>query len=351
MDLFHKKTEERGFISKETILKYVSEEDIFELVFEFKPEEFTYVTSPFREDRSPNCWFSKDYGTGKLRFVDFGNSKVINGVNMTNIDCFDAVRVFFNLSNHYTTLRFIQDTLIKGKDLPERAEQKPLASKDPNHVEIYISIRNFNLLDKAFWQDKYEIVKQSLIEDKVFPIYQCSVFNSRHGDYIIDYRDHLAYAYTDFDDGRKKIYCPTKSKKGKFVTNCFKDDIGGIKSLAENGSRLIITKSYKDWRVLKNLGQNVLWVQSEGIIPSLEILLPICNRFDSVIIFFDNDEPGLVASEKLETIINSFIPGKAQKYNLPINLMAKGITDPSDFVEIFRREGLIQILTEHRILI
>ena len=44
--------EKRGFIDKDDILKYVSEEDIFELVFGFKPKEFDYVTSPFRNDIS-----------------------------------------------------------------------------------------------------------------------------------------------------------------------------------------------------------------------------------------------------------------------------------------------------------
>ena len=34
-----------------------TEEDIFELVFKFKPKEFDYVKSPFRKDDSAGCWF------------------------------------------------------------------------------------------------------------------------------------------------------------------------------------------------------------------------------------------------------------------------------------------------------
>ena len=48
----------RGFIDKKIILEFVSQEEIFSLVFGFLPEDFQYVTSPFRpSDRSPGCWF------------------------------------------------------------------------------------------------------------------------------------------------------------------------------------------------------------------------------------------------------------------------------------------------------
>ena len=64
---------ERGFINKKKILEYVSEEQIFELVFGFEPVECEYVESPFRDDRNPGCWFQY-CPSGKLRFVDFANS-------------------------------------------------------------------------------------------------------------------------------------------------------------------------------------------------------------------------------------------------------------------------------------
>ena len=43
----------KGFIDKDEILKYVSEEDIFELIFGFKPVEYERIVSPFREDNIP----------------------------------------------------------------------------------------------------------------------------------------------------------------------------------------------------------------------------------------------------------------------------------------------------------
>ena len=65
---------ESGFINKNKILEYVTQHDIFELVFGFKPIEFEYITSPFREDSSPGAWFEVDLNTNKLRFTDFADT-------------------------------------------------------------------------------------------------------------------------------------------------------------------------------------------------------------------------------------------------------------------------------------
>ena len=48
--------EVKKFLDKDKILEIVSEEDIFEMIFGFKPKEFDYVTSPFRQDNKPGCW-------------------------------------------------------------------------------------------------------------------------------------------------------------------------------------------------------------------------------------------------------------------------------------------------------
>ena len=40
-----------------------------------------------------------------------------------------------------------------------------------------------------------------------------------------------------------------------------------------------ITKSYKDCRVLRNLGLNSIWLQNEVAIPSRNIFEDLCKRF------------------------------------------------------------------------
>ena len=71
--------------------------------------------------------------------------------------------------------------------------------------------------------------------------------NTKKGDFSSRVFD-IAYADTNYEGGRKKIYFP--NRKEKFVTTCRKDDIGGLRLLPPFGHQILITKSYKDWRVL-----------------------------------------------------------------------------------------------------
>jgi len=100
------------------------------------------------------------------------------------------------------------------------------------------------------------------------------------------------------------------------------------------GKELIITKGYKDYRVLKNNGKNVVWFQNEGMMPNDLILNHLVNHFVNVIVWFDNDQPGITASEKVKNHINTLVPGKAKNLWLPERGLAVGIKDPSDCIAI-----------------
>ena len=121
----------RGFISKESILSLITQEEIFELVFKFKPEEFNYVVSPLRNDDVPGCWFSYHY-TGTLYFIDFGSKR-------PHSDCFNIVQDYFKFPNFYLTLEYIHKTLIQGK-----MELKPIQIKDtiskPNKEKVKLEL-------------------------------------------------------------------------------------------------------------------------------------------------------------------------------------------------------------------
>ena len=108
-------------------------------------------------------------------------------------------------------------------------------------------------------------------------------------------------------------------------------------------TQLMITKSYKDYRVLRNLGVNVTWFQNEGSVPNN--LKKIINGYKDVIIFFDNDYTGLEASEKLVNIIGN----KAREIYLPIPLLEEGIKDASD---MYLKKGVDELklfLTKNKI--
>jgi len=338
--------EKKGFIDKNDILKYVSEEDVFELVFGFKPKEFDYVTSPFRKDDDAGCWFQY-YPSGKLKFTDFGSQIYIRGKKMINIDCFDAVQIFFSLTNLYNTLKFIKKHLIEGKKLPERDDVE-FTQRIKKEVRILFDVREFDNRDAQYYK-RYEISRQNLLEDKVFAVKRFKILNSKYGDYSSRTYD-ICYAHTDFENGRMKLHRPYQKGKNRFLTTCTQNDIYGINSLPAFGNLLIISKSYKDWRVLKNQGVTVIGFQNEGMIPTDDILLPILKRFKYVIVFFDNDSAGIEAGEKVSNHINSYYPGKSKSICLDIELLKYEITDPSDLIYKKGRNTLIEFLKQNKIL-
>ncbi len=313
----------RGFISKESILDLVTQEQIFELVFNFIPQEFDYVVSPLRHDRTPGCWFTYHIN-GVLYFIDFGHTR-------THSDCFNIVQDFFKFPNFYLTLEYIHKTLIQGKTGLEPITQKKDTTKIVKEkVKLLIEARQFNPADVKFWS-QYGIRKKHLVEDRVFAVQKLFALNTKSGSHIIDCKD-ITYSYNDFSEARKKVYFPMREGRKRFLTNCTKNDVGGINSLVSYGKELIIAKSYKDYRVLKNNGKNVVWFQNEGMIPSDSILTLLVRHFASVIVWFDNDQPGIIASEKVKNHINTLVPCKAKNLWLPERSLEVGIKDPSDCI-------------------
>lgn len=343
--------EKRGFISKEQLLAHVSEEEIYELVFGFRPVEFEYTTSPFRKDNNPGCWFSIDPGTGMLKFVDLGNYSIIKGIKMSHIDCFNAVQIYFNLSNFFQTLEFIKNKFIKGQniDFNKKIDNSEIVfKKEKKKTFIHISPTVFTAKDGRFWEP-YGITKENLIEDKVFSVNKFKI-KGKKGEYFSRPNTNC-YAFTDFKSRHKKLYLPYRKGKGKFITNCTENDVGGLDALPDFGDHLLISKSYKDKRVLIN-EKDVLsiWFQNEGVIPEYEILIDLCRRFKKITVLFDNDEAGIIASRKVVAHINTLYKNKASGISLPERLFkSRNIKDPADLRKTMGPKHLEAFLNENNL--
>jgi hypothetical protein len=235
---------EKGYISKDYILNYLSEEEIFKLVFDILPQEHVYYKSPLRKDSYPSCFFER-HTNGILYFIDYGSNFTDKNKKRTHLDCFNLVQEYFNIPNFYETLAYIDRQLIVGKNLEKKIIILPEDEIKKSNTMLLINTRPFNIKDKNFWSP-FEITSNNLKEDKVFAVSQLKVINSKKGnDYQSMIRD-IAYAYTDFPLSRKKIYRPLQTKNKKFISTCSKEDIGNINQLVKFGKKLIITKSYKD---------------------------------------------------------------------------------------------------------
>lgn len=345
-----------GFIRKDEILKEVTQEQIFSLVFGFEPQEFFYVTSPFREDTSPGCWFEY-FDDGILRFKDFGNPNRYGRVRMRNIDCFDAIQVKFKLPNFYETLRYIKSQLIDNQDYIANTYKNKIQHhegqkkrKGISNVKIFVSTREWQLRDERFWS-RYEISKANLQEDRVFPIAKYKLKNTKKGDFSFEPRD-ATYVYTNFQYSKKKIYRPYQNtSKKRFITNCDNNDIGDLDKLIIGGRQLIISKSYKDCRVLRNQGLNSVWFQNEGQTPDPHILKTLVERFDEVVVWYDNDTTGIEAAQKVSGKINKVLGYNKSRYiYLPENLLAMKIKDPSDLIHKRDKQNLHSFLKHSKLI-
>lgn len=318
-------------LNPEEIFKRVSQEEIFKIVIpgEILPDKEAYYHAPYREDNDPGCYFR--YHEQKLYFIDFAESDF-------KLDCIDLIRKVFHLS-YMEALQFINQTLNLGlggtgggiKEIKKHIEPKEVHVKKRVPTTIQILVRNFDVRDKNYWTP-YGITKSNLIQDKVFPI---SLYRLKK-DYTVIIRPFdIMYAYTDFQNERKKIYRPlSPQKKDKWVTNCNQDDVGGIQSLIERDEILIITKSYKDYRVLKNQHLNVIWFQNEGMIPNTTILQNLHERFSRIYVWFDNDRTGIASGKIVADKINTLGIEKARQIYLAPSLLLEGIKDPSDLIKL-----------------
>ncbi len=323
--------EEYFDLSPEHILQKVTQEQIFKIVLKDIYLDTVCYTSPFRKDKNPGCWLT--YHDGVLLFVDFGDK------SKTHRSCFRMIMDKYGVDmrtalkivcNHYKLSQNILDYEEIAIDDSERIS----VSKPPPIISFYP--KEFTKQDKKYWS-QYLISPNQLEEDKVYSVESFTI----NGKKITPYG--LSYAYT-FPDNKVKIYQPYNNPKYKWITNCDNNVIGNISNISERGKNLIVSKSYKDCRVLRNLGyKNVVWFQNEGQVPNDFNNINLISRFEKIIFFYDNDISGKEAGDKLASIYNGYKKDCATNLYLPTKY---GWKDPSDFIKKEGTKDLIKILNK-----
>lgn len=319
-------------INMTTILDYFSQESIFSIIFGEDIEVGVKICSPFREDKNPGCYL--EYYHNKLWFVDFADIKKTR-------DCFEIIKDKYNL-NLQQACNFIFEVLGNNnlQNLqPNLKQKKQQKNKIKSEFLIIPKIKKFNSFDKDFWSSYY-ITSNQLTEDKVYSVTLFKTLGYYPNDFIIR-PTNICYAYTDFKENHIKIYQPKSYlKKYKWFTNCTQNDIGNINNIPIVDKVLIITKSYKDCRILRNLGYNCIWFQNEGAFPDLKILYDLSLRFTYIYIFFDNDESGIQASQKLQNIFQQ----EFQYTTKAIFTPDQKYKDSGEFIQKFGQNNLKNFL-------
>lgn len=266
---------------------------MFESIFGIYPSIDVRLCSPFREDNSPNCYFWAN-NNGILYFVDYGDKK-------THRNALEILSEYQKIEMD-KTIEMVKQLVVSDNNLP--------LIKIKTCTDIIFKKRNFEKRDATYWSS-YDISRKNLEEDGVQAVEWFKIIYS-NGENKFYRPSDITYAYTEFDDG-VKIYRPFAPKIFKWRSKCSKNDVGNIHNLPDKGRLLIITKAYKDCRILRNLGYHSIWFQSETTIPNT--LKSLVDRFEKIMIMYDNDNTGIENSKKLCDIIGTkssflFVPAK-----------------------------------------
>ena len=282
-------------ITKDNILNYVSQEEIFEKFLGIKPMTKRKITNPLRDDNNAGCYFY--YEGNKLRFRDpalplnedcFGLVMKINRCNFP--EALELIAFTFKLTSE-SDIKHSSVSLYKERDNSKKSKTVivPAFNLDEDNNSKWRSE------ELRYWE-QYYITPEVLKEFKVFSI---------NGYYI---NDKLKYVYKASDIGfcygqyeeeerKYKMYHPYRTFV-KFVATMRLLD--GYSDLPETGELLVITKSRKDRMCLSLFDILSVAPQAEGNYIPDDILDDLDNRFETVLILYDFDRIGIIGANRLK---------------------------------------------------
>lgn len=326
-------------ITKELILSRFSEEQLVEYYLHI-PVKKGLFRSPLRRDKQPTCSFYRNK-SGTLIFKDFATGQHLN--------IFDVVQTIFRC-NYFDSLRIIANDfgIVRDNALhknPGKINLNPIKIKDKEISKIQIEVQEFTDSELKWW-GKYGISKDILNR---FNVYSCKYIFLNDQLFAESQQHCPIFGYY----GKKyqglelwRCYFP-KRTSFRFITNWPSKKIQGYDQLPKKGKLLVITKSMKDSMCLYSCGITACAPNSENLFIPDKVLEDLKNRFENIVVLYDNDRPGLYNMAKIRKehpeLTYVFIP---KRY---------GSKDISDFYKDHGRKETLNLiktfilwLKEHR---
>lgn len=304
-------------IDQKVILQHVSEEELFRFYCpNFKKLDESFC-SDLRKESNASCRIS-DFGSFLL-YKDFGSQEPgtnIWGYLMRKYRCsyhnaLDKVASDFNLKTSSILLQSqpqYETTVTPGNNVNRRTVLK-------------IKVRPWVLSDKHYWWDRYGISKKLLNEYAVKPISHFWINDN------LMYAPANTYSYDYYyHNGRflRKIYQPLNNLH-KWCSNIDTTVVQGIANIPKYNDLLIITKSLKDIMCLRLLGYYAVAPNNEASWLPETVWAKFILRYPRRVIFFDNDEPGILNAEIF-----------SERYHLPYTFIptSEETKDISDYIHL-----------------
>lgn len=268
---------------EEIITKRYSVYDIFSFYVGGKFKIGQPINSPLREDNNPSFGIFPDL-KGELIFKDFATGDVGGWVKF--------VQMKFNLPYRWAIIRAFIDLVLSGISVSDSNTITPNIQYHKKKCSIGLKLASIRSCDIDYWK-QYNISIDLLNEYDVIPV--STVWVDKN--IVID-RNGKDLIFGYLIDNKIKVYCPLASKSRKWLGNTDSSCIFGMKQLPDKGDLLIITKALKDVMTLKSLKYSAVSGNSETTLLKESIIEELKSRFKRIIVLLDNDEAGIIASEK-----------------------------------------------------
>jgi DNA primase len=283
----------------ETQLKHVNDLEIFAYYMpNLKLNKRQH--SPLRKDTDPSFTVFQSK-SGNLLYHDFSTGETG--------DAMKFVMQLFGLSYKQAVTRIITD--LKGKQTFVPKQRLDLILEEAKKREISVITRKYGSRDLMYWE-QYGIRAVTLSKYRVY----CLENVFLDGMLVSEYRNSQpVYGYY-LGPKAWKIYKPYSHQR--FFQNT--TIMQGYAQLPETGDLLIISKSMKDVLLLHELGLPAVAPHGERV-GTLANIDELRKRFKRIVVFFDNDTPGIEGAKHLADLYG------LEYIFIPVDEKAKDLTD------------------------
>ena len=322
----------RIHLNKELILFKISEFDIYQFYMPHKWEINRKTISPFRKENVKSfCVFSKD---NHLLYKDFAETDFKG-------DCFKFVQQLFNIVSYQDVFikiaqdfKIIKNNKIINSEIVQLYKQPDIVEKQKTIIQV--KTKSFTNEELAYWKT-YHITLLELEENNVYSIKELYLNKQR-----VVLNSDLKFGY--FNNKSWKIYTPfSKDKNLKwFPNNTSITTMYGLENIVDCDV-CIITKSLKDYMVLRKVYPYVCAVQNEGSGCFSEENIKYLKENSKIqILNFDSDAAGVKNSQKLTKQFDF------DYLNVSKQHLEEGI---NDFADLSKQYGLeiVKIIIDKKI--
>ncbi len=311
-------------VSKDFVLSRVSESTIFSNYF--GPFDLhRNFPSPFRRTRQNTTGFFVGK-SGDLIFRDFATGEVY--------DAFAFVAKLHMCSYYQAVTKVAEDFGLIGTG------EVKFDNKIVYEVDLEVKRKTLIQFEPAEWSKiyvdffkKFNIEEKDIPKKKVFPVKKLWV-NKR----FIATKE-IRFAYVDEFQGEvyTKIYSPYSTEM-KWLSNCPLHVPFGLKELQYKSDTVFISKSVKEWMLLRTIFTDVVVVQNESESAISDYLQQhLIDNFEKRIIIFDADDTGVTNCKKFNDKGFGYFNTPREDYEL------FGIKDVAEYSEWYGKDELIKL--------